>query len=185
MSHPRVLARDRSVLLVIDVQDAYRGIIFEEERLLRGVRRLIEAAKLVGVPVLATEQYPRGLGHTMPEIHDALPAGLEVFEKRSLSCYGCEGFAHQLRGLDRSQIVVCGLETHACVNQTIHDLLVEDYQVHLPIDATSSRFEIDYHAGLQKLEGSGVIPCSVEMVCLEWVRTAEAPEFKAVQRLIK
>jgi nicotinamidase-related amidase len=87
--------------------------------------------------------------------------------------------------LDRTQIVVCGIEAHACVSQTVHDLLDRGYTVHLPYDAISARAEHDLRAGWEKMIGSGAIPSSVEMVCLEWVRTAEAPEFKAIHRLIK
>ena len=86
MSHPRVLDRADSVLVVIDVQEAYRGATVEHERMVRGVRRLIEGAKIVGVPILATEQYPKGLGHLVAEVGEGLPAGLEVIEKLSLSC---------------------------------------------------------------------------------------------------
>ena len=185
MSHPRVLDRDQSALVVIDVQEAYRGITVEAERLLRGVRRLIEAAKIVGVPILATEQYPKGLGHCMREVAESLPDGIEVIEKRSLSCCGAPRFAERLAALSRRQVVVCGLEAHACVNQTTHDLLHGGYQVHVPFDALSSRFEPDYRMGWEKMIGSGGVPSSVEMVCLEWVRTADAPEFKAIQKLLK
>jgi len=185
MSHPRVLDRDQSVLVVIDVQEAYRGITVEPERLLRSVRRLVEAARIVGVPILATEQYPKGLGHFMPEVAAAFPDGTAVIEKRSLSCCGAPGFAERLAGLSRRQVVVCGLEAHACVNQTAHDLLDHGYQVHLPFDALSSRFETDYRLGWEKMIGSGAVPSTVEMICLEWVRTADAPEFKAIQKLLK
>ena len=185
MSHPRVLDRDDSVLVVIDVQEAYRGITVEAERVLRGVRRLIDAAKLLGVPVLATEQYPKGLGHSMREVAEAFPEGLEVIEKRSLSCCGAPRFAEHLAALSRRQVVVCGLEAHACVNQTTHDLLDCGYQVHVPFDAISSRFEPDYRMGWEKMIGSGAVPSTVEMTCLEWVRTADAPEFKAIQKLLK
>lgn len=185
MSHPRVLDRDQSVLVVIDVQEAYRGITVEPERMLRGVRRLIEAARLVGVPILATEQYPKGLGHLMREVAEGLPDGIEIIEKRSLSCCGAPGFADRLAALSRRQVVVCGLEAHACVNQTTHDLLAGGYQVHLPFDALSSRFETDYRMGWEKMIGSGAVPSTVEMICLEWVRTADAPEFKAIQKLVK
>jgi len=185
MSHPRVLDRTQSVLVVIDVQEAYRNLMIEPGRTVRGVQRLIEAAKLVGVPILATEQYPKGLGHFLPEIAEMLPPHVSITEKRSLSCCGEPSFATGLEELKRFQVVVCGLEAHACVNQTVHDLLHRGYQVHLPYDAIASRFETDYRVGLEKMIGSGAIPSSVEMVCLEWVRTADATEFKAVQRLIK
>ncbi len=184
MSSPRMLDRGQSALVVIDVQEAYRGKTVEHERMVRGVRRLIDAAKIVGVPVLATEQYPKGLGHLVPEVADAL-VGQTVIEKLSLSCCGEPIFAAALTELRRPQLVVCGIEAHACVNQTVHDLLDRGFQVHVPYDATSSRFEHDYRIGWEKMVGSGAVPCSVEMVCLEWVRTAAAPEFKAVQKLLK
>jgi nicotinamidase-related amidase len=185
VSHPRVLERSQSALVVIDVQEAYRDRTVEHARMVRGVRRLIEAAKVLGIPILATEQYPRGLGHLVPEVAEAFPADVEVIEKLSLSCCGAPRFAERLTALERTQVVVCGIEAHACVNQTVHDLLHRGYQVHVPFDAISSRFEPDYRAGWEKMIGSGAVPSSVEMACLEWVRTAAVPEFKAVQRLLK
>jgi nicotinamidase-related amidase len=185
MSHARVLDRADSVLVVIDVQEAYRGVTVEHERMVRGVRRLIEAAKILDIPILATEQYPKGLGHLVAEVAESLPAGLEVVEKLSLSCYAEARFAGRLDGFKRRQVLVCGIETHACVNQTAHDLLDRGYAVHIPFDATSSRFEHDYRVGWEKIIGSGAVPTTVEMACLEWIRTAQAPEFKAIQKLIK
>ena len=185
MSHPRVLDRNQSALVVIDVQEAYRGLSVEYERMVRGVRRLIEAAKIVGVPILATEQYPKGLGHLIAEVGAALPAGVEPIEKVSLSCWAEPRFAERLGALQRRQVLVCGIEAHACVNQTVHDLLDRGFQVHVPFDAISSRFEADYQTGWQKMLGSGAVPTTVEMACLEWVKTAAAPEFKAMQKLIK
>ncbi|MBI3783526.1 MAG: hydrolase [Deltaproteobacteria bacterium] len=185
MAHPRVLERQQSVLVVIDVQEAYRNLTFEHERMLRSVRRLIEAAKAVAVPILATEQYPKGLGHFMPEVSDGFPPEQHPIEKRSLSCCGQPEFTTALLATGRHQVVVCGLEAHACVNQTVHDLLDQGYQVHLPYDAISSRFEVDYRTALEKLIGSGAVPATVEMICLEWVRTADSPEFRTIQKLIK
>ena len=185
MSHPRMLDRSQSALVVIDVQEAYRGKTVEHERMLRGVRRLIEAAKIVTVPILATEQYPKGLGHLVPEVAAGLAAASPVIEKLSLSCCGEPAFAAALTELRRPQLVVCGIEAHACVNQTVHDLLDRGFQVHVPYDAISSRFEYDYRIAWDKMVGSGAVPCTVEMVCLEWVRTAAAPDFKAVQKLLK
>lgn len=185
MAHARVLDRNQSVLIVIDVQEAYRGKTVEESRMVTGVRRLIEAAKVVGVPILATEQYPKGLGHFVPEVGDCFPSGQEIIEKRTLSCLGADVFAQRLKALQRKQAVVCGIEAHACVNQTVHDLLAMGYQVHVPWDALSARAEHDYRIGWEKMIGSGAVPATVEMVCLEWVRTAEAAEFKAIRNLIK
>ena len=185
VSRSRMLDRADSVLIVIDVQEAYRNLTVDHEKMVGNVRRLIEAAKVVGVPILVTEQYPKGLRHTQPEVAEVLPAGQTVFEKMSLSCWRQPQFAARLSEHRRSQAVVCGIEAHACVNQTTHDLLEQGYQVHLPADAVSARFERDYRIGWEKMIGSGAVPSTVEMVCLEWVRTAEAPEFKAIHRLIK
>lgn len=185
MTHPRILARDASVLLVIDVQEGYRGQTVGHEAMVRAVRRLLDAARLLGVPVVATEQYPKGLGRTQPEIAAAFPSELRVIEKMSMSCCGQPVFLERLRAFGRRQVVVCGIEAHACVSQTAHDLLQHGFAVHVPRDATSSRFAHDLRAGWEKMIGSGVVPSSVEMACLEWVRTAEAPEFKALHRLIK
>lgn len=151
----------------------------------RGVQILIQAATIVGVPILATEQYPKGLGHLVPEVASLLPEGLPVIEKMSMSCCGEAAFVDAVRVSGRRQIVVCGIEMHACINQTAHDLLAAGYQVHLPYDALSARFETDYRVGWEKLIGSGAVPTTVEMVCLEWVKTAAVPEFKQIHRLIK
>ena len=93
MAHPRVLERDASVLLIIDVQEGYRGHTIDHERMVRSVRRLLDAANLMGVPVLATEQYPKGIGHTQREVADGFPADLRPIEKMSMSCCdsGCDG----------------------------------------------------------------------------------------------
>jgi len=185
MAHPRVLVRDASVLLIIDVQEGYRGHTVNHDRMVRSVRRLLDAARVMGVPVLATEQYPTGLGHTQPEVAEGFPPGVAVIEKMSMSCCGQPAFVDRLRTLSRSQVVVCGIEAHACVNQTVHDLLDRGYRVHVPYDALSARAESDLRVGWEKMIGSGAVPATVEMVCLEWVRTAEAPEFKALHGLIK
>jgi nicotinamidase-related amidase len=185
MAHPRVLGRDASVLLIIDVQEGYRGQTLEHERMVRTVRRLLDAANIMQVPVIATEQYPRGIGHTQPEVAEGFPAGMKIIEKMSMSCCGQPAFVDRLRTLGRTQVVVCGIEAHACVNQTVHDLLDRGYKVHVPYDAISARFEADLRIGWEKIVGSGAVPSTVEMACLEWVRTAEAPEFKAIHRLIK
>lgn len=185
MSHPRTLERTESVLVVIDVQECYRDKTFEHERMVRQVRRLIEAARLMRVPVLVTEQYPKGLGRTQPEVAEGFAPDQVVYDKRSMSCCGAPGFSDALAALGRRQVVLCGIEAHACVNQTAHDLLAAGYQVHLALDAISARAAQDVRIGCDKMIGSGAVPASVELVCFEWIRTAEAPEFRELQRLIK
>jgi nicotinamidase-related amidase len=158
MTHPRMLDRTRSALLVIDVQEGYRGHTVDHERMVRAVRMLVDAATLLEVPVLATEQYPKGIGHLQPEVAEGFPPATEIIEKMSMSCCGQPRFVAALEGLARSQIVVCGIEAHACVNQTVHDLLARGYQVHVPLDAISARRELDLRAGWEKIVGSGAVP---------------------------
>lgn len=180
-----LLDRNASVVVVIDIQEAYRGRVYAEDRFARAVKQLLAAARLTGVPVLATEQYPRGLGSTWPEVQAEWPPETRAIAKRCLSCWGAPGFADALRELSRTQVIVCGLETHACVNQTVQELLERGFQVHVPHDAVSSRFEFDHRMGLKKLAYCGAVPASVEMIAFEWLRTADAPEFKSVQQLFK
>lgn len=183
--HPRLLARDATVLVVIDVQEAYRTVLFEYERVVTAAGRMLQGATLLGVPILVTEQYPKGVGHTVPEVVTHLPAGTSVVQKMSMSCWGADAFRTDLARLGRRQVLIVGIETHACVNQTAHDLVAAGYQVHVARDATSSRHREDHEVGWSKLLQSGVAPTTVESALLELVRTAEAPEFKALQRIIK
>lgn len=183
---PRVLDRERTLLLVIDVQEAYRRVLFEYERVARAVAILLQSAEVLRLPVLVTEQHPQGIGHTVAEVAAHLPLGTAPIEKRTLSCCGTPGFMTALRRESaRHQVIVAGIEAHACVNQTAHDLMVAGYEVHVPYDATSSRHASDYRIAWEKMRGSGIVPTSVECALLELVETADAPEFKAIQRLIK
>lgn len=171
--------------MVIDVQEAYRSVLFEYERVATAVSRLVQGAVLLGVPLLATEQYPKGVGHTVAEVAAHFPPNTRPIQKMSMSCCGAEAFMKALRDVGRRQILIAGIEAHACVNQTAHDLMAAGFQVHVAHDATSSRRPEDYEIGWEKMMGAGVVPASVESALLELLRTAEAPEFKAVQRLIK
>ena len=183
--HPRLLDRDASVLVVIDVQEAYRSALFEYDRVARAVAIMVQGAAALGIPVLATEQYPKGLGHTVAEVARHFPRDLTPIEKISLSCCGTPLFLSTLTRLRRRQVILAGIEAHACVNQTAHDLVAAGYHVHVPYDATSSRRRDDYAIGWEKMLGAGVVPATVESALLELLRSAEAPEFKTIQRLIR
>ena len=185
MAHPRILDRANSLLVTIDIQEAYRGLTVSHEQMQRAVQTLLRAAAELAIPVIATEQYPKGLGHLVAEVRGLLPEGTPVIEKMSMSCCGEASFVEHLRQSGKRQVVVCGIETHACVNQTVHDLLQAGYQVHLPYDALSARSEHDHRIGFEKMIGSGAVPTTVETICLEWVRTAANPEFRKIHRLIK
>ncbi len=182
--HPNVAQADQAFLLVVDLQETYRGKLFEWERTVERACVLIRGARLLDLPVIYTEQYPKGLGHTAPEVLDAL-GDASRFEKRTLSALGAPGLAEHLDSLDRRHAIVCGIETHACINHTVHELLGQGRTVHLPCDALSSRRSREHELGLDKLLRSGALGGSVEGILLECLRSADHPEFKAVQELLK
>jgi len=183
-AHPSILDRERSVLLVIDLQESYRGKLANEPRVVATAAKLLDAAGLLGIPVVVTEQYPKGLGATRDELVSHLPASARRFEKTSFSCLGAPGLREHLRELGREQVVVAGIETHVCVSQTVHDLLGKGVEVHVPADAVGSRHEIDYERGLERMERAGAVVSTVEAALFELLERAGTPEFKAVQKLI-
>jgi nicotinamidase-related amidase len=180
----RLLERARSLLLVIDLQEGYRGKLANEERTVTAAGRLLAAAGILGIPVIVSEQYPKGLGATRKELAPHVPPDAARFEKTSFSCLGSPALRDHLEGLGRSQIVVAGIETHVCVGQTVGELLALGYQPHLARDAISARFPLEDEAGFTKMVGSGAVPASSESLLFEWLRTASAPEFKAIHKLV-
>lgn len=177
---PRV-DRDRAALVVVDVQEAFRAAIPAFDRIERAAATLLAAADEVGLPVVVTEQYPRGLGATVERVAERLPAGVEPLEKVCFSARDAEGF--DLAG--REQAVVCGVEAHVCVSHTALDLLAAGVEVHVVCDGVGSRSAADRDLALRKLERAGAVLTSVETVIFELVRAAGTPEFKALQGLVK
>jgi len=182
--HNNVIDPERAFLLVIDLQEAYRDKLWEWERTVGRSGVLIRAARTLGLPVAFTEQYPQGLGHTADEVREAL-GDAPGFEKRSLSALGADGLSAHLLDLGRRQAIVCGIETQACINQTVHELLGQGFAVHLACDAVSSRHKAEHEIALTKMLQSGAIAGSVESIVLECLRSADHPEFKSVQALLK
>jgi nicotinamidase-related amidase len=171
-----LLARDRAALLVVDVQESFRPYAAFGD-VASACAKLLEAARILELPALVSEQYPKGLGHTAPEVG---LAGEPLIEKTVFSAARADGF--ELNG--RDQVVVCGIETHVCVSQTVHDLLADGIEVHVPADAVGSRHELDYRRGLERMGRSGAVVSTVETVLFELLERAGTPEFKAVQKLI-
>jgi nicotinamidase-related amidase len=182
--HPDVIDPARAFLLLIDVQEAYRKALHDWEGTVGRVRVLAEGARLIELPRVYTEQYPKGLGETAPEVLEAL-GDAPRFEKRSLSALGAPGLKEHVLSLGRRQVIVCGLETHACISQTVHELLAWGFSVHLPADAVGSRREFEHDQALRKMYRGGTLPTSVEQVLLECLRTADHPAFKPVQALLR
>jgi nicotinamidase-related amidase len=171
-----LLARDRAALLVVDVQEGFRAYD-SFAGVAASCAKLLAGARILDVPALVSEQYPKGLGHSAPEL------GIEDeprIEKTVFSAARADGF--ELGG--RVQAIVCGIETHVCVSQTVHDLLEQGVEVHVPADAVGSRHAIDYERGLERLERAGAVVSTVESSLFELLGRAGTPEFKAVQKLI-
>ena len=174
------LDRDRAALVVVDVQEGFRKAIPDFERVGRATATLIEGAEAIGIPIVATEQYPKGLGETAPEVAEHLPEDLEPLEKVVFSAADAEGF--DLGG--RDQVLICGIETHVCVNQTAIDLLDAGIEVQVAEDAVASRTEENKRVCLHKMEQAGAVLTSVETALFELLGRAGTDEFKTVQKLI-
>jgi nicotinamidase-related amidase len=178
------LERERAALVVVDVQEAFRPVVSDFDRVAANIAVLIQGARILGVPVLPTEQYPKGLGHTVPEVAKHLD-GVEPIEKVCFSAADAEEFCERLRASGREQILLCGIESHVCVSQTADDLLTDGVEVHVARDGVASRTEENRELGLHKMEQAGAVITSVEAALFELLRAAGTPEFKEVQRLVK
>jgi nicotinamidase-related amidase len=185
MLHPKILDKDKTALVIIDFQEAFRSPINDFAQIASRISIAVRGFQILNLPVIITEQYPKGLGRTAEEILFLMPPEFEFIEKSAFSSCGARAFMEKLRLTGANQILLCGLEAHVCVNQTAHDLLNEDFAVHLLTDCVSSRFSQDKQAGLKKMQISGVVPSSVEMALFELMRDSKHEQFKEIQNLIK
>ncbi len=179
-----LLSATDSQLLVIDVQEKLAPAVADRVSVIERVAILMRAAARLGVPVLASEHYAKGIGHLVPELAELAPEGA-VFEKISFSCARQPGFLPRLRELDRPQIVICGMEAHVCVLQSALSLIEEDFQVCIVEDAVGSRRRADRDAALERLRRAGGAVVTSEMVVFEWLERGDAPAFKELLALIK
>jgi len=181
----RLLQAENALLLVVDIQEKLLAALPAAESLVQRTGILIEVFRELELPILISEQYPQGLGHTVPALLQRLPASASILEKSAFGCGQDVQITDFLTASQRSQILVCGVETHVCVNQTVHQLLAAGYQVHLAEDATCSRHSEDQAIAISKMRQSGVIPSSTEMAMFELLGTSRHPLFKSLQALIK
>jgi nicotinamidase-related amidase len=178
---PNLIGRDDSVLVVIDVQERLMPVIADREKVTENVVRLLKSAEILGLPVILTEQ--EKLGSTLPELREARP-GLQPIRKLEFDCFGCQEFVQEVRKVGRNTLILCGVETHICVAQTaLH--AAPDYTIHVVSDATSSRTEANWQAGLDRMRQAGVVITSTEMVIYELLQFAGTDEFTAVLPLVK
>jgi nicotinamidase-related amidase len=176
---------DNASLLVIDVQEKFRPAIPCFDRIAGNVAVLARAFGVLGMPVFATEQYPKGLGPTVADVASALPADTKKITKKSFSCCGEGGLLQLLMSGGRPAVALCGVETHVCVCQTALDLLAGGFTVMVAADAAGSRKTVDHETALRRMERSGAVIVTVEMLLFDLLRTADSPHFREIQNLVK
>jgi nicotinamidase-related amidase len=179
---PELMSAEDTVLLVVDVQVKLMPLIRGQGRILWNLRRLLDGAEATGVKALATEQYPQGLGPTVPELAGRLG---DIPSKAAFSCAGCEPFMAELQKLGASKVLVAGIEAHVCVQQTVLDLLAGGYRVYIPVDAVGSRYEIDCQTGLRRMESAGATLTTTESALFEWCQVSGTPTFKKISALVR
>ena len=177
-----------TAVIIIDVQERLAPAMPEHQYdgLLRSSRILLESARLFSTPLLVTEQYPRGLGPTIPEIAECLePMQITPRPKMSFSAMDADGFAAELQATGVTAAVVIGMETHVCVYQTVRDLVASGMEVHVPIDGVCSRRDDHRQAGIDLCVRAGAVQTTTESIAFDWLRVAGTNEFKALSKLIR
>jgi nicotinamidase-related amidase len=179
-----ILEKDRAVLVVIDIQERLVPAMKKKEKVYENTLHLIEAAKLLNIPIVVTEQYPKGLGPTVDEIKEGL-SQYEPLEKITFDCCRGDGFLEKMSSLKKSHIILAGMETHVCVLQTCLSLLKEGYFPHLVSDAVCSRKKDDYLTAKELMRDAGAVLTCTETVLFQLLEKAGSPEFKAISKRIK
>jgi nicotinamidase-related amidase len=181
----RMFVPEESLLLVVDVQERLWPHISNKDQVRDRCRILMEGARLLGVPVIVSEQYPKGLGPTLGELLECRGAETPLCTKNEFGCFANEALAVEVEKTGRRQLVVCGIEAHVCVLQTVMSALERGYQAGVVADAVGSRDEANRQLALFRMRDAGAVALSSEMILFEWMGTARHPAFKAVSQLIK
>jgi nicotinamidase-related amidase len=179
-----MLKEENTVALVIDVQEKLLRVMYQKEKLVENLQQLIKGMKVFGIPMIFTEQYPQGLGPTVPEIAQLVP-DVQPLAKVCFSCYDDENFVRSLQQSGRKQVLVSGIESHICVYQTASDLIDNGYEVHVVADTISSRTLENKEIAIKKMIHAGAILTSTETVLFELLRIAKGERFKAISQIVK
>lgn len=185
MRHSQILQAHRSVLVVVDMQEPFLRSIYERERIVERCRLLIQSANILKVPVIATLQYAQKMGGVVPDIAEVLPEGCAPIDKMYFSCYGSEPFRMALMATGRTQVVLCGVESHICVMQTALDAQSAGFHVQVPEDAVSSRSRENWQIAMHRLRHAGIVVTCAESVVYEWLVQAGTDEFRQILPLVK
>lgn len=178
------ISSEDATLLVVDIQDRLAVVMEEKDDVVKNTGHLVELAKLFDIPVIVTEQYPKGLGPTVHEVKEILPVYAPI-EKTSFDCCGAEDFLDVVRNVNRKKIIVAGMETHVCVLQTVLSLIKEGYEIHLASDAICSRDARNKRIALDMMASAGAVVSCTETILFQVLRKAGTDEFKTMVKLIK
>jgi len=178
------LKRDRVTLVIVDIQERLAPAMKVKDKIVANTVHLIEAAKLLKLPLLVTEQYPKGLGRTIPEISETLPEYAPI-EKIAFSCCGERSFLDAVSATEKTQVILTGMETHVCVLQTCIDLLKAGYHVHAAADAICSRSKDNYRVALEFMRDAGAVISSTETILFQLLEKAGSEAFKTISSRIK
>lgn len=180
-----ILNVENSLVMIIDVQEKLLNAVFNKEVLEKKAVTIAKTANILDIPVVVTEQYPKGLGATISSVKENLKENTNYFEKTSFSALEDQNILNLIKSTGRKQVIIFGIETHICVNQTVNALILEGFDVQVISDACGSRFEKEYQAGLSRMKDNGAKIITTEIALFEWLRSARHPKFKEVQGLIK
>jgi nicotinamidase-related amidase len=175
---------EKALLIIIDVQEKFVPVIFDFERVRNNCRKLIEGAKIFNIPIIITEQYPKGLGQTIPELRHALSNAIKI-EKTCFNCFSNEEFSSKIKELNKTDLIIAGIEAHVCVLKTVLNALEKNFKVHLIADAISSRKQLDFKIALKRMIQEGAKIASTEMILFQLLEKAEGEQFKQLRDLIK
>ncbi|MFA7658693.1 MAG: isochorismatase family protein [Candidatus Gastranaerophilaceae bacterium] len=178
------LDRKESLLLIIDVQEKLVRAL-DKDVVVTRTATLAKAAKILEVPIIATQQYSNGLGQTVEAVKQNFSSDTQIFEKSAFSAVKETGFVEILKSFNKKQIVVCGIETHICVHQTVADLIDEGFDVYIAKDACASRSKYEFKQGIERMQENGAKISCVEIVLFEWLKSSKSPHFREIQALIK
>ena len=179
-----LLDKNEVILVIVDIQEKLAAVMADRQRVVDNCLHLIEVSKLLNIPVLLNEQYPKGLGPTVNEIREALQP-YEPLEKITFSCCRGGSFLNALAASGRKKVILAGMETHVCVLQTVIDLLKTGYVVHMVKYATCSRTPDNFTAGIEFVRDAGAVITCTEAVLFQLLEKAGTDEFKAISKRIK
>lgn len=179
-----LLDRGDSLFLVIDIQERLADVMSVKDQVIKNTCRIIELARMIGIPIVVTEQYPKGLGRTVPEVQTAL-SQYQPVEKTAFNCCAEPGFMDEIRRHGKKKIIISGMETHICVLQTSVGLIREGFVPHVVSDAVCSRTKQNWRTGLEFMRDFGAVITGTETVLFQLLGKAGTEEFKAVSKMIK